>query len=719
MEIQQAPLLSLPQDQLVLAAPPQVIASTHLPATNVQDDIAGQTAILHISNSDFIAATFPKLPEAASALVCSKTGDPSQGGWPPVPADRLTVPLPRSTNNYLNCASFRPDATGAFKARKENFAACHFIMLDDIGSKVAFERLGTFKVSWLIETSPGNHQVGILLDPPLDTHQATRLLSAIIDADLCDPGATGPSTRWARLPEGINGKEKYRSADGEPFQCRLIQWNPQSRYSSQAIIDGLGLALAEDATPILFESKLPVPLESQGLGDPAGKLAKLKALLDVVSSDYGYSDWLKVLMAIFHETGGSEEGLWLADHWSSKGRKYQGSKDIQLKWASFGSRSDNPVTIRTLMSMARATGVDVPALMLEMEDRFIPSETIVVPVENVDHNERNAPNYLDRFSISEDIEALERQMVEQVPLLGQIALMGQATAIFAQGNTGKTLLVLYLLIDAIKNGRVDPKKLYYLNMDDNSKGLLEKARLANEYGFKMMADGQLEFDVRDFRKSMEAMIESDTARGVVVILDTLKKFVNTMDKTNSADFTKLVRRFVLKGGTIVSLGHTNKNKGSDGKSKFAGTSDICDDFDCAYILDTVLTQDGQRIVEFENIKKRGNVVSNAGYSYSAEDDIDYSDLLLSIQEVDELQLNPVKKGLEIKSDLPFIAAIRESIAKGTNTKMKLIDEVKERLSVPGRSVGKVIVKYTGVDPVMHYWKFMRGERGAQIYTLLS
>ena len=39
-------------------------------------------------------------------------------------------------------------------------------MLDDIGTKVAMERL-TLPPSWLLETSPGNHQAGYLLREPL------------------------------------------------------------------------------------------------------------------------------------------------------------------------------------------------------------------------------------------------------------------------------------------------------------------------------------------------------------------------------------------------------------------------------------------------------------------------------------------------------------------------------------------------------------------------
>jgi len=123
-------------------------------------------------------------------------------------------------------------------------------MLDDLGTKVPLERLAGFELSWLIETSLGNHQGGIILAEPLtDGSMAVRLLNAVIGSGLCDAGATGPLSRWARLPMAINGKPKYAGEEGAPFQCRLIEWRPEARYTPQEIVDGLQLELAPAGRP--------------------------------------------------------------------------------------------------------------------------------------------------------------------------------------------------------------------------------------------------------------------------------------------------------------------------------------------------------------------------------------------------------------------------------------------------------------------------------------
>ena len=210
----------------------------------------GKGGVVQITNADFVAAVFPALPEGGFAAVCSKSGDPGSGGWLASRADQSADKMAATNNNYLSCSSFYPGDDGSFKARKAQFAACHFLMLDDLGTKVPLGRLADFELSWLIETSPGNFQGGIILaDPITDGDVAVRLLSAVIGAGLCDAGATGPLTRWARLPVAINGKPKHADEGGVPFQCRLIEWHPDARYMPQEILSRLQLELAPAGRP--------------------------------------------------------------------------------------------------------------------------------------------------------------------------------------------------------------------------------------------------------------------------------------------------------------------------------------------------------------------------------------------------------------------------------------------------------------------------------------
>lgn len=226
------------------------LAPTSLPTEQTKGGEGGEGGEKLVTNADFLAAVFSDLAEGAFAAVCSKLGDPGAGGWLARRSDQLVNQLHSSANNYVNCSSFYPGEDGSFKARKAHFAGCHFLMLDDLGTKIPVDHLGDFKLSWLIETSPGNFQGGIILSEPITERAvAERLLNTLIAAGLCDPGASGPLTRWARLPEAINGKPKHVDQEGNPFQCRIVNWHPDARYTPQQIVDGLKLKLAPAGRP--------------------------------------------------------------------------------------------------------------------------------------------------------------------------------------------------------------------------------------------------------------------------------------------------------------------------------------------------------------------------------------------------------------------------------------------------------------------------------------
>jgi hypothetical protein len=211
---------------------------------------AGEGGVFHTTNEKFIDAIFAARPEGGFAAACTKAGNPDGGGWPASRADLVVTQLSAEANNYFGCSSFYPGKDGSFRTLKNRFAACQFLMLDDLGTKVPLDRMAGFELSWLIETSPGNHQGGIILSEPIiDGAVAVRLLNAVIAAGLCDKGSNGPMNRWARLPVGINGKPKYADEAGAPFQCRLIEWRPTVRYTPQEIVDHLQLELAPAGRP--------------------------------------------------------------------------------------------------------------------------------------------------------------------------------------------------------------------------------------------------------------------------------------------------------------------------------------------------------------------------------------------------------------------------------------------------------------------------------------
>jgi phage/plasmid primase-like uncharacterized protein/archaellum biogenesis ATPase FlaH len=337
---------------------------------------------------------------------------------------------------------------------------------------------------------------------------------------------------------------------------------------------------------------------------------------------------------------------------------------------------------------------------------------------------------LDQFAIT-NIEEMRSMLANDNWVLDRLALMGQITIIFAKPNSGKTLLTLRMLIDSVKGGSISGEHVYYLNSDDTMKGLTTKAELAAQYQIKMLASGYNGFKNSHLAVLLEQLTERNEAKGKVLILDTLKKFSDLMNKTESSAFNEIMRGFVSKGGTVIALAHTNKARDADGKVIFQGTSDTVDDADCCYTLDVVNevedsfqgTRISTKTVLFENFKARGDNVDKVSYKYSKIEGEPYQALLESVKPVDELETVKAEKQGRINQKLADheeeIQLVLDALEAGINTTERLI----EFLMVDGVSrakAKKVLKEHTG-DNVSegHRWFKEKGEKNQRIFKRLS
>lgn len=450
-------------------------------------------------------------------------------------------------------------------------------------------------------------------------------------------------------------------------------------------------------------------------------LAKIEALLGYIEADGGYADWTQVLMAIFHESQGSDAGLDLADKWSARGSGYPGRRALDQKWRSFSLDVANPVTIGTLIKRAKEAGADIDVLV---GDAFTATSTPTEVIDTATEPEETAAvdqTPLDRFAFPPDaLDRLRGALVDRVFVLAALALLGQSTFIFASPGTGKTLITLFLLLKALMSGTLGKVRVYYINLDDNVRGLFEKFPVSAEYGFKLISDNYYGFSASSLIRILDEMASDGTARNSIILLDTVKKVVNVMDKKEVSRFMSAVRRFVLKGGTFIGLAHTNKHPDGSGNPIPGGTSDIKDDADCAYLLREIDggAETNEKFVEFECIKQRGNNAAKAAYAYSLDRDIPYADLLMSVRELGSDHVSATRLATNQASEALLIEAIRTCIAEGFDTKTKLLLKVGERTGFSRKRVGEIIDGHAGDDPLKHHWRFTVGARGSHVYQLL-
>lgn len=327
---------------------------------------------------------------------------------------------------------------------------------------------------------------------------------------------------------------------------------------------------------------------------------------------------------------------------------------------------------------------------------------------------------LSQFSLKGCAAAFEAEASENTALLGDVCLSGQATVWYAPPNAGKTLIALNLLHAAVAEGKVEPSNVYYINADDNMSGLTSKLRPTDELGAHMLAPGHKGFENRQLITLLGTAAERDQAKGVFVIIDTLKKFASLMDKKDSSALADACRRFVMKGGTILGLAHTAKNPNTNGSLRYAGTTDVLEDFDAAYLIAPLerLTEAGERLVEFTSIKRRGNSAETAAFAYAADREISYAERLMSVRPVDLNNLDDFKRLDAQRSDGEMIAYVKAQITGGVMQKIALAAAVAQAAAVSKREAVRVIERYTGTDPEQHHWQMSIKARGAKVFELL-
>jgi len=457
-------------------------------------------------------------------------------------------------------------------------------------------------------------------------------------------------------------------------------------------------------------------VENQNSDDHSDlSIGQLVQLLESLDPDESYDDWTRVGMALHSATVGSQEGLDLFDEWSNSGEKYAGHNEIDYKWRSYARGSGRPITAGTLIYLAREAGADVSKILKRDELEF----EVISDVEHKEKPPDDPGGYrtpFHQYSLSGCSDELKRNQVDAVYVLLGIALLAQFTVIFGVPNVGKTMLLLWLLREAIEAGRIDPDGVFYINEDDDVSGLISKNELAEELGIHMLSSGYRDFERGDTLRLIQEMVTDGNCAGAVIVLDTVKKFVDVMDKRSSSTFSTNLRQFVKKGGTVIVLAHTNKRPDKGGKGIPGGTSDLLDDADAGYVLNVVENDVAgkRKVVDFTEVKLRGGEDHSKVFQYSTAKGISYRQRLDSVERLTDERQEAMEQDRIVQLDQPAIAAITELILSGSNSKMEIVKQGAVAAGVSQGVIKEVIDRYIG-----KLWQFNTEARGKQVFELMG
>lgn len=198
-----------------------------------------------ISNSAFLSALQQAAPSGSSLWVTSFLGSPEVtdvGNWYGAPyRSPAQVDRWNDKNAYFSVAALKPNADGEVKRRKGNFSRLLALVVDDI----ALEDVQG-SVSWVIETSPGKTQVGILIDgadkAAADINVVDKLVTSMAERGLMGGDRAGNnSVRWVRLPVGSNLKPRTSG----PWKHVVQRWNPTVLLSLEDAAGAFGIDLEQ------------------------------------------------------------------------------------------------------------------------------------------------------------------------------------------------------------------------------------------------------------------------------------------------------------------------------------------------------------------------------------------------------------------------------------------------------------------------------------------
>ena len=436
---------------------------------------------------------------------------------------------------------------------------------------------------------------------------------------------------------------------------------------------------------------------------------RLEVALSKISSDVPRGDgtidlatldnyWLGMVWAI--RSHNLPDGEQLARQWSMQSDLRFTEEGFRDAWNAYDSTHENPIGIGSVYKLAQ-----------EFDAR------------------KNKLSFLEKlrgWSSTGESEAMEKKMLEDKFVLDDLALLGQWTNFYASHGVGKTLMTIRLLKDAIESDVLDGRQVFYVNADDNYKGSVEKLAIAEELGIEMLLPHRNDFDPDMLISEMREAAKKNEARNIIIVLDTLKKFADLMDKTKGTAFGKVARHFVQAGGTLICLAHTNKHKDSDGKSVYSGTTDIADDSDCVYIIDK-LDEDqvsGSQTIVFRNEKSRGNVIDEKSFSYYKHQGASYADFLETIEAIDpeaaELARKTAESYKRLKKDNRIVGLIKEALEEDKTLALtNLMEIVRERSGISIADCREVADRYSGDHwDEFVFWKISSGTNNRKTLAVL-
>lgn len=275
-----------------------------------------------------------------------------------------------------------------------------------------------------------------------------------------------------------------------------------------------------------------------------------------------------------------------------------------------------------------------------------------------------------------------QKMADAEFLYPNMIVRGHIGAYVAPANGGKTAVFLYICEKLSAMGL----KVLYINVDGSPGDLKRHHVHAKKHNYSVIApdacDGK---SVADVIKKFHAIANSnERCDEYVFIVDTLKKFVDVIDKRQAKGFYNLARSLSVRGATVCFLGHCNKYKDDEGKSIYEGTADLRNDLDEMIYLDSVMNENTNKL----EITTRPDKVR-----------AEFTPISFTIDFNDERKVTQSENVFKIisKEEREIVDLITAAIHAGNHSQKSIVEYVKGKTTLGDKKVRDKLIFHSNCD----------------------
>ena len=329
-------------------------------------------------------------------------------------------------------------------------------------------------------------------------------------------------------------------------------------------------------------------------------IGEMQELLSRLDPSMGRQPWLRVGMALHHETDGGDDGFELWDEWSSEGETYPSTEALRYQWESFkpgpGKRQ---VTMASVIKMAKEAGYRPPEAA-SREEVFAKAEAIMAEL---------PAKSTGRFGPVPIYDLTQREPMSW--LIKGVLPKAQLGILFGASGSGKTFVALDIAFSvargiAWRNRRTTKAKVVIIAAEGGS-GLGKRGEAYAQYhGFDLRTTVDLHVitaapNFLDGDDISEVIAEIKNLGDVdLIVTDTLAQVTPGANENTSEDMGRALGNINLlheaTGAMNLVVHHAGKDlsKGSRGWSGLKAAADVQ--------IEVIRHENGDREIVIEKMK---------------------------------------------------------------------------------------------------------------------